>query len=122
RPAFIVFVKDQFQVATVVAIEPEEYAQAKFPQFSHPPLGGPLYAYADIPTDPRERSALILAGLAGRDLETIPRYFAPYAERTRQVLGEAWTLAKLREQDPAEAKIADASLADAGLNEADVRY
>lgn len=122
RPAFIVFVRDQFQVATVVGIEPEEYAKAKFPQFRRPPLGGPLYAYADFPTDPNERNAIIFAGLAGRDLETIPRYFAPYAERTQEVLKAAWTLARLREREPAEAKIIDATLAASGLKEADVRY
>jgi hypothetical protein len=122
RPAFIVFVKDQFQVATVVGIEQEEYAKAKFPQFRQPPLGGPLYAYADFPTDPKERADLTFAGLAGRDLETIPRYFVPYGERTKQVLEAAWTLAKLRQQEPAEAKIIDATLAGSGLKEADVLY
>lgn len=122
RPAFIVFVQDQFQVATVVGIEPEEYAKAKFPQFSRPPLGGPLYAYADFPTDPSERSGITFAGLAGRDIETFPRYFTPYAGRTQQVLKAAWTLAKLRQQEPAEAKIVDAALAGSGLKEADVRY
>jgi hypothetical protein len=122
RPAFIVFVKDQFQVAAVVAIEPEEFAKARFPQFRSPPLGGPLYAYADIPTDPNTRNVLIFAGLAGRDLETIPRYFSPYAERTQDVLKAASTLARLRAQSPREAKIMDATLASAGLKEADVRY
>src|ERR1700682_3387665 len=33
RPAFIAFVKDQFQVATAAELEPERLAEAKYPQF-----------------------------------------------------------------------------------------
>jgi hypothetical protein len=122
RPVFIVFVKDQFQVAPATAIEPQDYAQAKFPQFSRPPLAGPVYAYADFPTDQKERETLIVLGLSGRDLEVFPRYFAPYTERTQQVLAAAMTLARLREVEPAEAKIMDTLLAESGRKEPDVRY
>src|ERR1700682_4721026 len=33
HPAFIAFVKDQFQVATAAELEPERLAEAKYPQF-----------------------------------------------------------------------------------------
>jgi hypothetical protein len=122
RPGFIVFVKDQFQVSAVVDIEPEEYAKAKLPQFSHPPLGGPLYAYAEMPTDPKERNEITFAALAGNDMEVFPKLFTPYEAHTQEVLKEAWTLAKMREFEPAEAKIVDAWLAGSGLKDADLRY
>jgi hypothetical protein len=122
RPAFIVFVKDQFQVASVVDIPPEDYARAQYPQFKQPPRGGPLWVYSDFPTDSEKRNAVTFAALAGRDMETFPEFFAPYDARRQEVLKAAWTLERMRNEEPAEAKIVDASMRDWGLKEADVRY
>jgi hypothetical protein len=122
RPAFIVFVKDQFQVATVIDIPPEDYAKAKYPQFSHPPMGGPLWVYSDYPTDQQERNDVTWAALSGRDMETFPQFFAPYDQRRQEVLKAAWTLAKMREMEPADSKIVDAFVREEGLKEDDVRY
>ena len=122
RPAFIVFAKDQFQVSAVVDIEPGEYAKAKLAQFSHPPLGGPLLAYAQMPSDPKERDEITSAAMAGKDVEVFPKLFRPYPEHTTDVLKEAWTLEKMRKKEPADAKIVDAYMADSKLKEADVRY
>src|SRR5712692_5969992 len=41
RPVFIVFVVDQFQVASALQLDPEELAKAKYPEFRQAPLGGP---------------------------------------------------------------------------------
>jgi hypothetical protein len=122
RPAFIVFAQDQFQVSEVVDIGSGEFAKAKFAQFSHPPLGGPLLVYAEIPTDPKERSEITLEALAGKDVEVLPKLFRPYPEHAQDVLKQAWTLAKMRKSEPAAAKIVDPYMADSGLKEADVRY
>ncbi|HTD29894.1 MAG TPA: TfpX/TfpZ family type IV pilin accessory protein [Xanthomonadaceae bacterium] len=122
RPAFIVFAKDQFQVSTVVDIEPGDFAKAKFAQFSHPPLGGPLLVYAEIPSDPKERNDMTLAAMGGKDLNVFPKLFRPYSEHTQDVLKEAWTLAKMRKLEPANAKIVDAYMADSRLKDDDVRY
>jgi len=122
RPAFIVFALDQFLVTQVVDVESGEYAKAQFPQFSHPPLGGPLLVYVEMPTDPKERTKLTLAAMVGKDVNVFPRLFKPYAEHTQDVLKAAWTLAKLREAEPASAKIVDAYMANSQLKEADVRY
>ncbi|MBS0212453.1 MAG: type IV pilin accessory protein [Proteobacteria bacterium] len=122
RPAFIVFAKDQFQVAAVGEIAPAEYRKAKLPQFSHPPLGGPLLAYAVMPTDPKELAEVVDAAMSGRDVETMPKLFAPYAEHAHDVLQHAKTLAQLRKSDPTAAKVVDAYMAHSGWKEADVRY
>jgi len=122
RPGFIVFVKDQFQVATVVDIPPEDYAKAKYPQFSHPPAGGPLWVYSDYPTDPKERNDVTWAAMSGRDMETFPQFFTPYDQRRQEVLKAAWTIARMRELEPAESKIVDAFIREEGIKEDDVRY
>jgi hypothetical protein len=122
RPAFIVFVKDQFQMASAVQLDPEELAKAKYPEFRQAPLGGPLLAFAELPTDRKELRDFIFLGLAGHDLEEFPRLFVPYAERAAEVLAESWTLARVRQLEPQAAKIVDAWLAQSGTREADVRY
>jgi hypothetical protein len=122
RPAFIVFAQDQFQVAAVADIDSRDYAKAKLAQFNHPPLGGPLYAYAQVPTDPKERNDIIMAALDGKDLEVMPKLFQPYEDHAQDVLKQAWTLAQLRKKDRDSAKVVDAYMADSGLKEADIRY
>jgi hypothetical protein len=122
RPAFIVFVKDQFQVASVAQLDPEELAKAKYPEFREPPLGGPRLAFAVLPTDPEELRLFTIVGVAGHDLQEFPRLFVPYSERTAQVLAKSWPLARLRSLEPEAGKIVDAWLAQSGTKEADVRF
>ena len=122
RPAFIVFVADQFQIASAAQLDPEELAKAKYPEFRQPPLGGPMLAFAVLPTDPAELRRFALVGLAGHDLQEFPRFFVPYADRTAEVLAKSWTMARARQLEPLGAKIADAWLAQSGTKEADVRY
>jgi hypothetical protein len=122
RPAFIVFVTDQFQVASAVQLDPEQLAQAKYPEFREAPLGGPRLAFAELPTDRKELENFIFLGIAGHDLEEFPRLFVPYAERTAVVLAKAWTMAQVRQLEPQAAKIVDRWLAQSGTREADVRY
>lgn len=122
RPAFIVFVKDQFQMVSAVQLDPEELAKAKYPEFRQPPLGGPRLAFAQLPTEPEEVRMFIAVGLAGHDLQEFPRLFVPYAERRAEVLAKSWTLARLRSLEPRAAKVVDAWLAQSGTREDDVRY
>lgn len=98
RPAFVVFVKDRFEVVAAADLEPEELAKAKVPEFRRPPIGGPKYVVADFPADPAERQKLVEAALSGRDLQHFPRLYVPYAERRREVLAKTRPLAKLREE------------------------
>lgn len=122
RPAFLVFVRDQFQMVSAAQLDPEELAKAKYPEFRQAPIGGPQLAYAVIPTDPRELKELTMFGLLGHDLQEFPRLFVPYAERTADVLAQAWTLERMRSLEPHSAQAVDAWLAQSSVKEADVRY
>ena len=121
RPAFIVFVKDRFELVTAVELEPDELAKAKYPQFRAPGWTGPQLAATDVPADPKERSKLLDAALGGFDLQHFPRYYVPYAERTKDVLAKAETVARLRVSEPVSAKVLDAYLASSGVREDEVR-
>jgi hypothetical protein len=121
RPAFIVFVKDRFELATAAELDPVELAAAKYPEFRAPPWGGPLLAAADMPTDPAERKKLIDAAMAGMDLHQFPRYYVPYTQRTKEVLASAQPIARLRATEPDTAKAVDEWLASSGTKEEAVR-
>jgi len=121
RPAFIVFVKDRFEVVTAVELDAGELAAAKHAEFRAPPWSGPMLVAADMPTDPGEFQKMVKAALTGLDLQHFPRYFVPYAERTKQVLAKADTIARLRATEPATARAVDAYLASSGTREEDVR-
>jgi hypothetical protein len=122
RPAFVVFVKDRFEVVSAVELAPDELAKAKYLQFRSPPLGGPVWAAGDFPTDPKERSALVEAAFAGLDLQDFPKYFVPYDERRKKILAKSWSIARVRKEEPGYAKLIDAWLAESGTPEASVRY
>lgn len=121
RPAFIVFVKDRFELVTAVELDAQELAAAKYPEFRAPPWGGPMLAAADLPTDPAERQKMIELAMSGIDVQSFPRYYVPYAERTKEVLAKAETVARLRAAEPITARAVDAYLAESGTREDAVR-
>lgn len=121
RPAFVVFVKDRFELVTAGSLEPNDLAEAKYPEFRDTPWTGPLLAAADLPEDPEERQRLIKLAAAGLDAQHFPRYYAPYAARAAQVLARAATVARLRAEEPAAARAVDAWLAASGTPEDAVR-
>ena len=122
RPAFIVFVKDQFQVAIAADMDPARLAKAKYLQFREVPVSGPLLAVADMPSDPAERNKLVEAALAGIDLEQFPETFVPYSQRTAKVLEIAQPIARIRRSEPQTGRIIDEWLAGSGRSESEVRY
>jgi hypothetical protein len=122
HPAFIAFVKVQFQVATPAELEPERLAQAKYPQFRHPPLGKPMWVAVDVPDDIPSRAELTSAVMAGLDVQHFPKYYVPYSERTKEILAASHPIAWIRKEEPETGKIIDAYLERSGKKEAEVRY
>lgn len=121
RPAFVVFVLDRFELVTAVDLQPADLEAARYEEFRSAPWTGPRLAAADVPTDPAERERLVELAPAGLDVQNFPRFYVPYAERTRQALARAMTVARLREAEPVTAKAVDAWLASTGTKESDVR-
>ena len=122
RPAFIVFVKDQFQTVRAVDLDAGELAKAKYPQFRQPPWLGPELAFAQMPADQKERNELVMAAASGYDLEQFPRVYVPYAEHTQEVLARSWPIGRMRAVEPEAAKVVDPYLARSGIKESEVRY
>lgn len=122
RPAFIVFVKDQFQVAIAADLDAARLAKAKYLQFREIPVSGPMLAVADMPSDPAERNKLVEAALAGIDLEQFPETFVPYSQRAAKLLEIAQPIARIRRSEPRTGRIIDEWLAGSGKSESEVRY
>jgi hypothetical protein len=122
RPAFIVFVRDQFQVATVAQLEPEQLAQARDPQFRRPSWSGPEWVYGEWPKDHEAQQQLVFAGLAGIDLQHFPKYYAPYEQGKDEILRRAQPLSEVRKAEPQAGKVIDAWLASSGADEQNLRY
>lgn len=122
RPAFIVFVKDQFQVAAVADVPRERFAEAKYAQFRAPSWTGPLYVFGDWPRDVAEQQRLLNAALAGEDLQDFPKYFAPYDQGKGEILAKARPLSRVRQAEPQAARVIDAWLARSGADEHDLLY
>jgi hypothetical protein len=122
RPAFIVFVKDQFEVSIAAEMEPGRLAKAKVPEYRNLPHGGPRLVFADFPTDPEEHNKLVMAAMAGLDMQQFPQYFVPYESRTAEILAKAQPIERIRRNEPETGEIIDAWLAKTGTKESDVRY
>ena len=122
RPAFIVFVKDQFQVATVAELEPGALAEARYPEFRRPSWTGPVLVYGEWPRDHAEQQRMLAANLRGVDLQHLPRFYAPYEKGKADILGRALPLARARMQEPAAARVIDAWLPGSGYAEDRLRY
>jgi hypothetical protein len=122
RPAFIVFVKDQFQVATPAELDAEQLAAAKYPQYRSPPWSGPQLVYGEWPTDHKEQQDLIFAGLAGVDLQHLPKYYAPYEQGRKDILAKAQPLSSVHQTEPEAAKAIEEWLASSGADARKLRY
>lgn len=122
RPAFIVFVKDRFEVVTAAELEPENLAAAQDPRFSRAPMTGPVWVYGAFPTSVEERQRMVELALAGLDLQHFPRYYRPYEGGVQDILARASTVERLRMTDPKAARPVDAWLAESGTPADAVRY
>ena len=83
RPAFVVYNVGQFEIEHANELKAEELAKASAPEFSSPPLTGPVFVEACFPQDPKEAMRIVTnAILTGFDIKDMPRYYTawPYAK------------------------------------------
>ena len=121
RPAYIVFVKDRFEVARANEIEDADLAKGR-PGFDSIPLTGPRLAAARLPKDPAEAYRIMLSGIAGKDLHTYPQHYVPYDELRADALAKAKPLEALRAHNPGRGAEIDAIASGLAKGDAGLRF
>ncbi|MBX3692115.1 TfpX/TfpZ family type IV pilin accessory protein [Dokdonella sp.] len=122
RPAFIVAAVDRFVVVAANEIAPADLAEARDPRFASLPWTGPRLVAARLPSDPKERSDLLFAGFAGRDVQNQPRYFVDYAEEADHLRARAKPIAALRDRQADAAAAIDAWLKEHAKPESELAW
>lgn len=107
RPVYLVFAVDRFEMVAAVDIAPEDLAKARREEFRSLPLTGPQVVAAQGPTDPAEKSRMLMSALSGGpDLQNLPQYYVHYEAMAAQVRAKAQPL----EQAMAKSDAARAAL------------
>jgi hypothetical protein len=121
RPAYIVFIKDRFELARANDIAPAERAKAKAP-FDELPVTGPRVVGARLPTDPDEQFRIMMSASAGLDIQGFPQYFVPYDEVRREALAKSAPFGELRKFNPDNPEAVQALLKRLGGREERLRF
>jgi hypothetical protein len=111
RPAFAVFAIDRFAVAAAFELE-RDAGTAVDPQFQ-PSWLGPKVVALKLPADAGLRNKALELELSGKELHTMPRYYAPYSPA--DVLLKAKPIDELLRQHANAAQNITASLQKTGL-------
>jgi len=121
RPVYIALIKGQFEVVTAVEVSPDQLAQARRPEFRRLPLDGPKLVYIEMTE--QERSEVVQSVFAGGpDIHMRPKYYVPYAERSREAVAQVQRLEHARRTWPEAVPLIDRYLAESGRKEADTVY
>ncbi len=122
RPAFIVFVKDRFELVRANDIPKENFASARDERYARAPLAGPRIVGVRLPKDPDEIFKLIMSAMNGMDVQAYPKYYVPYAQVRSEVTTHGQPIAKLRELNPGRGAQIDRLVAATGRKPGDVRF
>lgn len=123
RPAFVVLVKDRFEVVAPSEIWTSAKQAAAGNPLAVPNLLGPRWVAARLPDSAAERNAILFESLEkGRDVQHHPKLYVEYASQAQAAVDRALPVSKLRELNPEQLTEIDAAVSRSGLAEADLRY
>lgn len=101
RPVFMAATVDRFVIVAAEDLAPKDLAKVSHPEWRQLSWTGPVLVGATLPTDPKQRDALMFSSLqGGKDIQDLPRYYVPYASVAGQLLKHAHPVAMLRGMHP----------------------
>jgi hypothetical protein len=100
RPAFVVATIRRFVVVPANALDDKDLAKAVVPAYRNPPWFGPNLVSAQVPDDPKTHQEIIESTLAGKDIDRMPKLYAPVEQIQGELKRRAKPVAKLIEQNP----------------------
>jgi len=108
RPVFLVAVPDEFVLVSAAEVSDADLTAGQQERFRVRSWTGPSLVAAEMPNDPKEKSALAFSALSGRDLQNLPKYYRDYGNGAARLLANAKPLEQLRARHPeAQTLIAD---------------
>jgi hypothetical protein len=123
RPAFVVFVKDRFEVVSPADLHPEARSTARSNPFAATDPLGPRWVAARLPQSAEERSRILFEALSyGRDVQHHPRLYVDYAAEAAAVLERALPIERLKALNPRRIGAIDAAIAATGRDAGTLRY
>jgi hypothetical protein len=123
RPAFVVLVKDRFEIVSPADIMPPDLAAAKDNPFAQSRVSGPRWVSIRTPDSVSERQAILMEALEnGRDMQHHPRLYTDYDSQISEALTRSLPVSKLRTLNPSNGNDIDAAVAATGLSESALRY
>lgn len=88
RPVYLVFVKDRIEVVAAAELSADDIDSG--PEgFRTLPWSGPRLICVESPTDPQEKSDLLMSALEGRDIQLQPKYYREC--RDGEINGKAYS-------------------------------
>lgn len=123
RPAFVVLVKDRFEVVAPAELRTDDRAAARNNSFANADPLRPRWVAARLPDSPQERADILFESLSrGRDLQHHPRLYTDYAGASRAALERALPIERLRTLNPQRTAEVDAAVAATGRAESELLY
>jgi len=123
RPAFVVLVKDRFEVVSPADLDSASRAQARAnPLATIDPLR-PRWVAARLPESAEEQALILAEAIAvGRDVQHHPKHYVEYGAEAAAALERALSIARLKALNPARIAQIEQAVAATGLDEARLRY
>lgn len=120
RPAFTVFAADRFNLVSAFEVERGDLAGEGGPAPFAMSWTGPQLVSLKLPEDAQGRNAALDLELKGQELQTLPRYYAPYDAAA--ALARAQPLADLQARHEGARAAAARLLRSASLGEDEVAW
>jgi hypothetical protein len=123
RPVFLVAVPDRFELVFANEISQERLAEARVEAFKQFSFGKPALVGAVMPADPKLQDEILNSVISGLgDIQTMPKYFAPYSQVSKKLLIRAKPLIESKELSSAEVKALQKFANSYGYSSDKVRY
>ncbi len=115
RPAFVVFVKDRYELVSPSDLRAEDIAAAGDRDAARVDPLRPRWVTARMPDSAEERSAILMEAMSGgRDVQHFPRLYVEHTGLDHEALAKAQPLDRLRTLNPARLAELDAQVARTG--------
>lgn len=122
RPAYVVFVKDHFEVVAANEIHESNLAKVSRLEFKSMPWIGPRIVAAIPPKNADEADSVATAEQFGLGLQIFPQHYVPYADRAKEIIKRGKPLAILYKSDQNAKGIVERVLSRIGKRETDLRF